>query len=36
MTPRKLHIIQQIELCLLDFRSEYSELNGRYVTLSNS
>ncbi len=36
MTPRKLHIIQQIELCLFNFRSEYSERKGRFVTLYES
>ena len=34
MTPIKLHNNPQIELCLFDFRSEYSERNGRGVPLS--
>jgi len=33
MIPRKLHIIQEQGLCLFDFRSEYSERNGRYAAL---
>jgi len=31
MIPKRLHISQQVEFCLYDFRSEYSERIGRYV-----